>query len=194
MFIRRAVNRGIKHGISQNVQRRGTRPAGGGGSSSAASQQAATRTPGAHVRVTFDRPNHPIAYGYPTHTWVFRQNFPLYNTPRRWLRMAYCTTCLDGPEDRSGVVMEWGDSKNKDFVVSGQAWGEENLIGRPAILARPRNASELPGSAGKLLTWNTSRRFGPAPERDDGARSAVRTIDLMVERRNEHLNVLTTSS
>jgi len=111
--------------------------AGGGGASSAASQQAATRTPGAHVRVTFDRADHPIAYGYPAHTYVFRQNFPLYNTPRRWLRMAYCTTCLDGPEDRSGVVMEWGDSEGKAFVVSGQAWGEENLVGRPAILDMP---------------------------------------------------------
>jgi hypothetical protein len=121
--------------------------AGGGGSSSAASQQAATRTPGAHVRVTFDRPDHPIAYGYPLHTWVFRQNFPLYNTPRRWLRMAYCTTCLDGPEDRGGVVMEWGDSENKDFVVSGQAWGEENLIGRPAIL-------DMPVGKGHVVAFN----------------------------------------
>jgi hypothetical protein len=121
--------------------------AGGGGSSSAASQQAATRTPGTHVRVTFDRPNHPIAYGYPAHTWVFRQNFPLYNTPRRWLRMAYCTTCLDGPEDRSGVVMEWGDSENKDFVVSGQAWGEENLIGRPALL-------DMPVGKGHVVAFN----------------------------------------
>ena len=111
--------------------------AGGGGASSAASQQAATRTPGAHVRVTFDRVDHPIAYGYPAHTYVFRQNFPLYNTPRRWLRMAYCTTCLDGPEDRSGVVMEWGDTDGKPLVESGQAWGEENLIGRPAILDMP---------------------------------------------------------
>ncbi|HEV2401669.1 MAG TPA: M14 family zinc carboxypeptidase [Candidatus Sulfotelmatobacter sp.] len=121
--------------------------AGGGGSSSAASQGAATRTPGAHVRVTFDRPDHPIAYGYPLHTWVFRQNFPLYNTPRRWLRMAYCTTCLDGPEDRSGIVMEWGDSDNKDFVVSGQAWGEENLIGRPAIL-------DMPVGKGHVVAFN----------------------------------------
>jgi len=121
--------------------------AGGGGSSSAASQQAATRTPGAHVRVTFDRPDHPIAYGYPAHTWVFRQNFPLYNTPRRWLRMAYCTTCLDGPEDRSGIVMEWGDSENKDFVVSGQAWGGENLIGRPAIL-------DMPVGKGHVVAFN----------------------------------------
>jgi len=121
--------------------------AGGGGSSSAASQQAATRTPGTHVRVTFDRPDHAIAYGYTVHTWVFRQNFPLYNTPRRWLRMAYCTTCLDGPEDRSGVVMEWGDPENKDFVVSGQAWGEENLIGRPAIL-------DIPVGKGHVVAFN----------------------------------------
>jgi Zinc carboxypeptidase len=111
--------------------------AGGGGASSAAAQQAATRTPGAHVRVTFDRVDHPIAYGYPAHTHVFRQNFPLYNVPRRWLRMAYCTTCLDGPEDRRGVVMEWGDTEGGPFVVSGQAWGEDNLIGRPAILDMP---------------------------------------------------------
>jgi hypothetical protein len=111
--------------------------AGGGGASASAAQQAATRTPGAHVRVTFDRSDHPIAYGYPTHTLVFRQNFPLYNIPRRWLRMAYCTTCLDGPEDRSGVVMEWGDTDGKPFVESGQAWGEGNLIGRPAILDMP---------------------------------------------------------
>jgi hypothetical protein len=121
--------------------------AGGGGSSSAASQQAGTRTPGAHVRVTFDRPDHPIAYGYPQRTWVFRQNFPLYNTPRRWLRMAYCTTCLDGPEDRSGIVMEWGDSDSKSFVVSGQAWGEDNLIGRPAIL-------DMPVGKGHVVTFN----------------------------------------
>jgi zinc carboxypeptidase len=111
--------------------------AGGGSASSAAAQQAATRTPGAHVRVTFDRADHPISYGYPAHTYVFRQNFPLYDVPRRWLRMAYCTTCLDGPEDRSGVVMEWGDTEGKPFVESGQAWGEDNLIGRPAILDMP---------------------------------------------------------
>src|SRR5581483_10891698 len=61
----------------------------------------------------------------PARTWVFRQNFPLYDVPRHWLRMAYCTTCLDGPEDRSGIVMEWGDREGAPFVVSGQAWGED---------------------------------------------------------------------
>jgi hypothetical protein len=121
--------------------------AGGGNASASASQGAATRTPGAHVRVTFDRVNHPIAYGYPAHTYVFRQNFPLYDTPRHWLRMAYCTTCLDGPEDRSGIVMEWGDTDGKAFVESGQAWGEQNLVGRPAIL-------DMPVGKGHVVSFN----------------------------------------
>ncbi|HYB65012.1 MAG TPA: M14 family zinc carboxypeptidase [Steroidobacteraceae bacterium] len=120
---------------------------GGGAASAAASQSAVTRTPGAHVRVSFARPGHPIAYGYAARTWVFRQNFPLYSLPRRWLRMAYCTTCLDGPIDRSGVVLEWGDREGAPFVVSGQAWGEENLAGRPAIL-------DLRQGAGHVIAFN----------------------------------------
>ena len=42
-----------------------------------------TRTPGSHVRVSFTQPDHPIAYGYPARTHVFRQNFPLYAAPRQ---------------------------------------------------------------------------------------------------------------
>jgi len=120
---------------------------GGGAASAAASQSALTRTPGSHVRVSFARPGHPIGYGYASRTWVFRQNFPLYSLPRRWLRMAYCTTCLDGPVDRSAIVLEWGDREGAPFVVSGQAWGEENLIGRPAIL-------DLPQGAGHVVAFN----------------------------------------
>jgi hypothetical protein len=120
---------------------------GGGAAAAAASQSAVTRTPGSHVRVSFARPEHPIAYGYASRTWVFRQNFALYSLPRRWLRMAYCTTCLDGPIDRSGIVLEWGDREGAPFVVSGQAWGEENLIGRPAIL-------DLPQGAGHVVAFN----------------------------------------
>ena len=120
---------------------------GGGPDSAAAAQQAATRTPGAHVRVTFDQPDHPLAYGYPAQTYVFRQNFPLYDVPRHWLRMAYCTTCLDGPEDRSPIVMEWGDRSGEPFVVSGQAWGEARLIGRPAIL-------DMPAGRGHVVAFN----------------------------------------
>ncbi|GAC1451812.1 MAG: M14 family metallopeptidase [Steroidobacteraceae bacterium] len=120
---------------------------GGGAAAAAASQNAETRTPGAHVRVSFARPGHPIAYGYGPHTWVFRQNFALYAVPRRWLRMAYCTVCLDGPIDRHSIVLEWGDQSGAPFVVSGQAWGEENLIGRAAIM-------DLPAGKGHVITFN----------------------------------------
>jgi hypothetical protein len=120
---------------------------GGGTASAAAAQDAETRTPGSHLRVTFARPDHPIAYGYAVHTFVFRQNFPLYAVPRYWLRMSYCTTCLDGPVDPSGVVLEWGDRAGAPFVVSGQVWGEQNLIGRAAIL-------DMRAGAGHVVAFN----------------------------------------
>jgi hypothetical protein len=137
------IVRGVRResgGVPRSLQ-------GGGAASAAASQASVARTPGTHVRVTFTRPEHPIAYGYDTHTWVFRQNFAVYSTPRRWLRMAYCTTCLDGPFDATGVVLEWGDDKGAPFVVSGQAWGEENLIGHPAIL-------DLTSGKGHVVAFN----------------------------------------
>jgi Zinc carboxypeptidase len=120
---------------------------GGGAAAAAAAQNAETRTPGAHVRVSFAQPAHPIAYGYAPRTWVFRQNFALYSIPRRWLRMAYCTVCLDGPIDRSGIVLEWGDREGAPFVVSGQAWGEDNLVGRAAIM-------DLHAGKGHVITFN----------------------------------------
>jgi hypothetical protein len=134
-FVRRVAG-----GVPRSTQ-------GGGAASAAAAQEAPTRTPGAHVRVTFDRLDHPLAYGYPARTSVFRQNFPLYDPPRHWLRMAYCTTCLDGPIDRSGIVLEWGDREGAPFVVSGQAWGEGRLIGRAAIL-------DMPVGRGHVVSFN----------------------------------------
>jgi hypothetical protein len=135
--------RGVR-AVAGGVPRSAT---GGGSVAAAASQQSIARTPGSHVRVTFDRPDHPIAYGYPVRTHVFRQNYQLYDPPRAWLRMAYCTTCLDGPEDRSGMVMEWGDSGGAPFVISGQAWGEQNILGRPAIL-------DMPTGRGHVVSFN----------------------------------------
>ena len=120
---------------------------GGGPAAAAAAQSSTTRTPGSHVRVTFAEPAHPIAYGYAPRSYVFRQNFPIYSVPRHWLRMSYCNTCLDGPPDPSGVVLEWGDRAGGAFVVSGQAWGEENLIGHPAIL-------DLHSGSGQVIAFN----------------------------------------
>src|SRR5467141_2334727 len=150
--------RAVAGGVPRSV-------AGGGSASAAAAQNSITRTPGAHVRVTFTRPDHPIAYGYPAHTSVFRQNFPLYNIPRVWLRMAYCTTCLDGPEDRSGIVLEWGDSAGAPFVVSGQAWGEENILRRPAILDMPAGHGHVV-QLQSFSPGHESRRSSPRLECD----------------------------
>jgi hypothetical protein len=142
-----AIEGGLIRGVRRDSGGVPRSTQGGGADSSAASQQAFTRTPGAHVRVTFDRADHPIAYGYSPRTYVFRQNFALYSVPRRWLRMAYCTTCLDGPTDTTDVVLEWGDKEGAPFVVSGQAWGEGNLVGRPAIL-------DVPVGAGHIVAFN----------------------------------------
>ncbi|HUI51880.1 MAG TPA: M14 family zinc carboxypeptidase [Terriglobales bacterium] len=138
---------GIVRGVRRDAGGVPRSSQGGGVESAAASQQTVTRTPGSHLRVTFDRPAHPIAYGYSQYTYVFRQNYPLYATPRKWLRMAYCTTCLDGPDDPSSVVLEWGDRSGAPILVSGQIWGEGNLIGRPAIL-------DSPVGNGHVVTFN----------------------------------------
>jgi hypothetical protein len=92
-------------------------------------------TPGAELRATFRQAAHPIAYGYGAETAVFRTNLPVYDTPRRWLTMAYCTSCLTGPIDERHVVMTWGGAG--DMVVSGGMRGEEELTGHPAILDTP---------------------------------------------------------
>jgi hypothetical protein len=131
----RGVRR-VSGGVPRSTQ-------GGGAEAAAAANDAVTRTPGAHVRASFARPDHPIAYGYPARTTLFRQNFPLYDAPRSWLRMAYCTTCLDGPLDRSAIVAEWGDREGAPFLVSGQVWGEAGLIGRPAILDMPEGRGHV---------------------------------------------------
>ncbi len=142
-----ALEGGIVRGVRRDEGGVPRSSAGGGAAAAAASQLAVTRTPGAHLRVSFARPEHPIAYGYAARTHVFRQNFPLYATPRRWLRTAYCTTCLDGPSDPRGVVLEWGDREGAPLLVSGQAWGEPNLVGRPAIL-------DMPVGLGHVVSFN----------------------------------------
>ena len=113
-------------------------------------RQASTRdvfTPGSELRVTFDRPDHPIAYGYGTESSVFRTNLPVYDRPRRWLAMAYCTSCLDGPLDSRPVVASWGGTGG--MVVSGGMRGEADLRGRPAIL-------DLPLGRGRVVAYNFS--------------------------------------
>jgi hypothetical protein len=121
------------------------------------------QTHGVELKVRFANPGHPISYGYPQTTSVFRSSYAVYDLPRRWLEMAYCTSCLDGPVDRRGVVLQWGtrpsngDSETggsnpseqnpESIVVSGGARGAEKLEGHPAIL-------DLPSGRGRVIAFN----------------------------------------
>ena len=87
-------------------------------------------TPGAEIRTSFLKPDHPIAYGYSETPSVFRFNYAVYDLPKHWLRMAYCTSCLDGDVDKSSVVLQWG-AESQPMVVSGGA----TLLLLPAILS-----------------------------------------------------------
>jgi hypothetical protein len=103
-------------------------------------------TPGVELRTSFLQPNHPIGYGYSDTPSVFRFNYSVYDLPRHWLRMAYCTSCLDGGVDKSSVVLQWG-ADSQPMVVSGGAKGEEELQGHPAILA-------VPTGKGSIVAYN----------------------------------------
>jgi hypothetical protein len=104
-------------------------------------------TPGSELRLSFERPDHPIAYGYGAGTSVFRLNNPVYDMPMRWATMAYCTSCLEGPADRRFVVSTWGGPG--PMVVSGGMRGEANLKGRPAIF-------DVPQGRGHVVAYNFS--------------------------------------
>lgn len=110
-------------------------------------------TPGVQLMARFPDPDHPIAYCYADTTSVFRANYPVYDLPRRWLRMASCTACLDGPVDTRPVVLQWGTTfpdaagqvppDSGPMVVSGGARNEHELQGRPAILAVPKGGGAI---------------------------------------------------
>jgi hypothetical protein len=106
-------------------------------------------TPGAELKATFLRADHPIAYGYRPVDSVFRGSFTVYRVR---------------PADRGRVVLQWGtkppkedrepdelaaDSPPKDaaLVVSGGAKGEDTLEGRPAIL-------DVPVAKGHVIAYN----------------------------------------
>jgi hypothetical protein len=106
------------------------------------------RTPGVELTTRFLRPEHPLPYGYQHTTSVFRADYPVYDLPRRWLRTAYCTSCLDGPVDKRWVVLQWGgEDETLSPVVSGGARQVEKLRDRPAILV-------VPTGAGIIVVYN----------------------------------------
>lgn len=136
----------LEGGLVRDVRRRG----------------GAVFTPGSELRAKFVRPDHPLAYGSPETTSVFRSMFPVYEIAR---------------SERAGVVLQWGTKLRKEdredaspeelaaltpeekaarekagkdevkMLVSGALKGEDDLEGRPAIL-------DLAAGKGRIIAFN----------------------------------------
>jgi hypothetical protein len=113
-------------------------------------------TPGSELKVKFLKPDHPLAYGLPEVTSVFRTWMPVYDIAR---------------SGRGGVVLQWGTKLRKEdreegpeggkpddakepgkkdevkMLVSGALKGEDELEGRPAIL-------DLQAGKGRVIAFN----------------------------------------
>jgi hypothetical protein len=104
-------------------------------------------TPGSELRISFARPGDVLSYGYGKETSVFRGNMPVYDDPRSWKQMAYCTSCLDGPFVEDAVAATWGG--NGPMLVSGGMRGESDLKSRPAIF-------DFKVGNGRVIAYNFS--------------------------------------
>jgi hypothetical protein len=106
-------------------------------------------TPGSELTARFRRPDHPIAYGFPEITSVFREDRTVYRVRR---------------SDQERIVLQWGaalpreddaraptpeDAKTREpaLVVSGGIKGGEDLVGKPAIL-------DIPTGKGRVVAFD----------------------------------------
>ncbi len=111
-------------------------------------------TPGVELKARFVASGHPLAYGYPEITSVFRSRLPAYDV---------------APADRRRVILQWGirprredreedetdrarspkqaEEEEKEILVSGGVRGADGLEGRPAIL-------DVPVGRGRVLAFN----------------------------------------
>ncbi len=113
-------------------------------------QPSEVTNPGSELRARFRRPDHPIAYGYPEQTSVFREGRRLFRVRRA---------------DEGRIVLQWGtelpnddDEEKKDdaeakdkpkepeLVVSGGIKGGEKLSGKPALL-------DIPTGKGRVIAF-----------------------------------------
>jgi len=122
-------------------------------------------TPGVEIRASFPRPDHPIAYGYPEITSVFRQDLTLHETREAdlgWVVLQWGTEPPAFHDEKSADDGPWGvgdefaqetpesgskspseaesaseQAEEQALVVSGGMKGESELEGKPAILDVP---------------------------------------------------------
>jgi hypothetical protein len=105
-------------------------------------------TPGSELQVRFRRHDHPIAYGYPEITSVFREDRTVYKVRRA---------------DRGRVILQWGsrlidedggedetaaqDKGEQSLVVSGGIKGASELVGQAALL-------DIPTGRGRVVAFD----------------------------------------
>ncbi|MBW2543133.1 MAG: peptidase [Deltaproteobacteria bacterium] len=115
-------------------------------------------TPGVEIRASFPRPDHPIAYGYPETTSVFRQDHTLHQTREAdlgWVVLQWGTEPRSFHDESSADDGPWGvgdelerssaedasepasEREDEPLVVSGGMTGEAEIEGFPAILDVP---------------------------------------------------------
>lgn len=119
-------------------------------------------TPGSELRVKFVRPDHPLAYGSPEVTSVFRSEFPVYDiarSERRGVVMQWGTKVRkedradDSPEALAALTKEEREAREKaakaevKMLISGALKGEDDLEGRPAIL-------DMAAGKGRVIAFN----------------------------------------
>lgn len=96
--------------------------------------------PGSELRVRFRRPDHPLAYGYPETTSVFRAGEPVYQVRRvdegRIVLQWGTRIPKDDEEPAAGADGDTQKDKEKEppLVVSGGIKGGDELVGKPAVL------------------------------------------------------------
>jgi hypothetical protein len=127
-------------------------------------------TPGVEIRTRFRRPGHPLAYGYPETTSVFRQDLTLYETREADLGWVVMQWGFEPPayyDEKSIDDGSWGvgderaltdadaetessanleNDPEPDLVVSGGMTGADELEGRPAIL-------DIPVGRGRIVAF-----------------------------------------
>ncbi len=119
----------------------------------------AVNTPGSELKVKFTRPDHPLAYGSPEMTSVFRTGLPVYDiatSGRRGVVLQWGTKLRaeDREEEKpdEGLTKEAKEAKETEkknevkMLVSGAIKGEDELEGRPAIL-------DLPAGKGRVIAF-----------------------------------------
>jgi len=119
-------------------------------------------TPGSELKVKFVRPDHPLAYGSPEMTSVFRSMLPVYDiarSERKAVVMQWGTKLRkedredEGPEVLAALTIEEREAKEKakkdeiKMLVSGALKGDDELEGRPAIL-------DISAGKGRVIAFN----------------------------------------